>query len=127
MRSLITDKKTTRDEHSTYRDFFYLEISAVHYEPDAKIQETKRKVLETESIPFYLNALDEIAKANNGHLALKRLTWADIYFTAMLGYMNFMAKADLTAKHTNLKKVTETVLAVDSIKKWVAKRPQTDI
>jgi prostaglandin-H2 D-isomerase / glutathione transferase len=73
-----------------------------------------------------LGKLDEIAKENNGHLALKRLTWADLYFTAVSDYMSFMAKQDITEKHANLKKVTTNVLAIDSIKKWVAKRPKTD-
>lgn len=50
-----------------------------------------------------------------------------MYFTAVSGYMNFMAKQDLTEKHANLKKVTTNVLAIDSIKKWVAKRPKTDV
>lgn len=82
--------------------------------------------MNAETIPLYLNKLDEIAKENNGHLALKRLTWADLYFTALSDYMSFAAKQDLLAKHANLKKVSTNVLDIDSIKKWVAKRPKTD-
>ena len=104
----------------------YTEIGVVSYEADPKVQEEKRKVLNTETIPFYLNKLEEIAKENNGHLALNRLTWADLYLTALSDYMNFMAKQDLFEKHANLKKVTTNVLEIDSIKKWVAKRPQTE-
>lgn len=103
----------------------YLEIASVAYEADPKIQEEKRKTLNAETIPFYLQKLDDVAKENNGHLALKRLTWADMYFTAVADYMNYMAKQDLTEKHVHLKKVTTNVLAVESIKKWVAKRPKT--
>jgi prostaglandin-H2 D-isomerase / glutathione transferase len=103
------------------------EIGAVAYEPNEKIQEEKRKILNAETIPFYLEKLDEIAKANNGHLALKRTTWADVYFAGLNDYMNFMAKQDLTAKYPNLKKVTDNVNSIDSIKKWIAKRPKTAV
>ncbi|CRL08049.1 CLUMA_CG020869, isoform B [Clunio marinus] len=58
-------------------------IAAVHYEPNAKIQEEKRKNLNSETIPFYLKKLEEMAKENQGHLALKRRTWADLYFVAL--------------------------------------------
>lgn len=102
----------------------YLEIAAVAYEADPKIQEEKRKTLNAETIPYYLQKLDDVAKENNGHLALKRLTWADIYFTGVSDYLNYIAKMDLTEKHANLKKVQTNVLAIESIKKWVAKRPK---
>lgn len=105
---------------------FTLEIGAVAYESNVTIQEEKRKALNAETIPMYLTKLDEIAKANNGHLALKRTTWADLHFTALSDYMNFMAKQDLTAKYPNLKKVQENVHSIESIKKWVAKRPKTE-
>ena len=101
-------------------------MSAVAYEPNEKIQEEKRKPLNAEVIPFYLSKLDDIAKENNGHLALKRLTWADLFFTAMNGYMSFIAKQDLTANHENLKQVVENVHSIASIKEWVEKRPKTD-
>lgn len=55
------------------------------------------------------------------------MTWADFYFTAILDCMNFHAKKDLTANYENLKKLVDNVLNIDSIKKWVAKRPVTDL
>lgn len=97
------------------------------YEKDPSIQEEKRKTLNAETIPFYLDKLDDIAKENNGHLALKRRTWADFYFAGVHEYMNYMAKKDLIEKHVNLRKVVDNVLAIDSIKNWIAKRPKTDM
>lgn len=41
--------------------------------------------------------------------------------------MNYMTKKDLTADYPNLKQVVDKVLALESIKKWVAKRPQTEL
>jgi len=96
------------------------------YEKDLKVKEEKLKVLNAETIPFYLNKLDEIAKANDGHLALKKLTWADLYFAALLGYLDATLKRNLIENHANLKKVVANVVAINSIKKWVAVRPVTD-
>lgn len=98
----------------------------MNYEADAKVKEQKAKVLNAETIPFYLNKLDEIAKANNGHLALKRATWADVFFTGVVDYMSFMAKQDLTANHPNLKQVYTNTAAIPSIKKWIENRPKTE-
>lgn len=104
-----------------------LEISSVGYEQDPKAQEAKRNTLNNETIPFYLEKLEEIAKENKGHLALKRLTWADVYFTGVIDYMSFASKQDLTANHPNLKKVVEGTSAIEGIKKWIEKRPKTDV
>lgn len=105
----------------------FIEIAVVSYEADEEVQKKKRVTLNAETIPFYLDKLDSIVAANNGYFALGRLTWADLYFTAVLDYMNYMAKTELINKHANLKKLTETVLNLDGIKQWVAKRPKTDL
>jgi len=104
-----------------------LKIAVVSYEADEQIQAKKREPLEAEIIPFYLEKLDSIAKENNGHFALGKLTWADFYFASVLDYMNYMAKFDLIAKYPNLKHVVDNVLKIDSIAKWIAKRPETEL
>jgi prostaglandin-H2 D-isomerase / glutathione transferase len=79
------------------------------------------------TIPFYLEKFDSMLAANNGYFALGKLTWADIYFVGVLDYLNYMAKKDLTENYPNLKKIVETVLAQEGIKKWIEKRPQTEL
>jgi prostaglandin-H2 D-isomerase / glutathione transferase len=101
------------------------EIANWSYEADAKLKAEKRKTFVEEIGPFYLDRLEAIAKANNGHLALGKTTWADLWFTAVLDYLNFMNESNLIANYPNLTKVVQNTLAIDSIKKWVAKRPQT--
>lgn len=105
---------------------FRAKLASVAYEEDASIQEKKRPHLESEVIPFYLKKLEQMATENNGHLALKRTTWADFYFTGMVNYLNHISKTDLTAKSPNLKKVVDNVLAFKNVKEWVEKRPKTD-
>jgi len=106
---------------------FRLKIAVVSYEPDDEVKAKKLITLNTEVIPFYLEKLDNLAKDNNGHLALGKLTWADVYLAGVLDYLNYMAKTDLLENHANLKKVVDTVYALEPIKAWLEKRPQTDV
>lgn len=105
----------------------YVEIAVVSYEADEAVQAAKRIPLENETLPFYLEKLDSIAQQNNGYFALGKLTWADMYFTAVLDYLNYMAKRNLTEGYPNLQKVVDNVLSVDAIKKWVETRPKTEL
>lgn len=57
----------------------------------------------------------------------QQLTWADVFFTALLDTLSFFVKRDMIEGYPNLQAVTENVLAIDSIKEWVAKRPVTDL
>ncbi|CRL03511.1 CLUMA_CG016454, isoform A [Clunio marinus] len=104
---------------------FRWNFAIMHYETDPSIQEIKRKELHDKTIPFYLEKLEKIAKDGNGHFALKRLTWVDVYFAGVIDYLNFMAKKDLLTNCPNLQKVVDNVLALEKIKKWVEKRPKT--
>jgi len=52
-----------------------------------------------------------------------QLSWADLFFVAVLDYLNFMSKIDLLEGRPKLKALKEQVLAVPQIKAWVAKRP----
>jgi len=67
---------------------------------------------------------DEGELKANLHL---QLTWADLYFTAIIDYLNYLAKQDLTANHENLRSVVNNVLSIDSIASWVSERPRTEI
>jgi len=104
---------------------FRARIASGHYESNAVAKEEKMKVIKNEAIPFFLNRLEAIAKANDGHFALKKLTWADLYFTGMINYLNSMAGSNLTENHPYLRKVVENTESTPGIKEWVAKRPQS--
>ena len=56
-----------------------------------------------------------------------QLSWADIYFTAILDYLNYMTKSDLVANHPNLQRVVDNVTSIESIRSWIDKRPKTEI
>lgn len=97
------------------------------YETDEEIKAKKLVTLKAETIPFYLDKLEAIVKENNGHFALAKLTWADMYFAAVLDYLNYMAKYDLIESYPALKGLVESVNNLDSIKAWLEKRPVTDL
>lgn len=50
------------------------EVAIVAYEPDDVVKEKKLITLNNEVIPFYLSKLNVIAKENNDHLALGRVS-----------------------------------------------------
>lgn len=56
-----------------------------------------------------------------------QLTWADLYFTAILDYLTYMVKVDLLEKHPNLQRLVNAVNNLEPIKAWLEKRPQTDV
>jgi glutathione S-transferase len=86
------------------------------------------KVLKEETVPFFLSKLNAIAEANDGHLACKKLTWADLYFAALTGVMKFGAieGEDIWSKYPALRKVVDNVESLDAIKAWIAERPVTE-
>jgi len=108
----------------TYTDF-RMHLAVCHYEQDEAIKEKKFGTLKNETIPFYMSKFEEVVTKNDGHLVGGKLTWADIYFIAMLDYMSVMAKEDLVEKYPKLKALKEHVLALPAIKAWVEKRPET--
>lgn len=54
--------------------YFNLEIAVVSYETDTDVQAKKREPLDNETIPFFLEKLDTVAKENNGHFALGKVS-----------------------------------------------------
>jgi glutathione S-transferase len=111
------------------RDFLrkFSEIAIVAYEPDNDVKEKKMITLKTEVIPFYLTKLNGIAKDNNGHLALNKVTWADVYFAGIVDYLNYLTKTDLLENFPALKQCVEAVVNNDSVKEYITKRPKTDV
>lgn len=53
---------------------YYLEAAVTIYEQDEAIKAKKLEQLTKETIPFYFEKFEAIAKKNNGHLALGRVS-----------------------------------------------------
>ncbi|KAL7738028.1 hypothetical protein ACLKA6_006381 [Drosophila palustris] len=106
---------------------FRLKIAVVSYEPEDEIKEKKLVTLNAEVIPFYLEKLEQTVKDNDGHLALGKLTWADVYFAGICDYMNYMVKRDLLEPYPALRGVVDAINALEPIKAWIEKRPVTEV
>jgi glutathione S-transferase len=60
--------------------FCFAEIALYSYETDEAIKESRKEPLFKETIPYYLQRLDAIVKANNGHLAVGKVELAKFLF-----------------------------------------------
>lgn len=98
-------------------------ITDYYYYSDEKAKAEKKGPLFNETIPFYFKKFDTIVSENNGHLANKKLTWADIHFVAISDTMTFMAEKDILEPYPNLKALRKTVQAYPGVKKYIDKRP----
>ncbi|XP_055298070.1 glutathione S-transferase-like isoform X2 [Sitodiplosis mosellana] len=104
---------------------FDSKLVAAHYEKDDAIKAIKLAAVKDEILPFYLDKFESFAKENNGHLALGKLTWADIFFVAHLDFFNMVAGFNVIADRPNLQNVVSNVSNVESIKAWFEKRPDS--
>lgn len=86
------------------------------------------KKLKEEVFPLFLTKLNEVAEGNDGHMACKRLTWADFYVAALSGVLTFVNQGvNPYDQYPSLKKVVDNVESIESIKKWISERPVTDL
>nr|AAR84628.1 glutathione S-transferase [Gryllotalpa orientalis] len=105
-----------------------LKIANYHYDNDAASKEKKKEPLMKETIPYYMPKFEEQVKRNGGYFVNNKLTWADLYFVAVLDYLNWMVgeKILLEGGPTLNKPTAKLVLEnYHLFKAWIAKRPDT--
>lgn len=111
----------------TEMKLFPIEIGAVHFEADEAAKQKKKETLLGETVPFYLSKLEELASENKGHLAVSKLTWADVFFASMLEVFKVWTGPEVLSQYPNLSKVADNVYNLDAIKAWRTSRPVTDM
>ncbi|XP_049803132.1 glutathione S-transferase-like isoform X2 [Schistocerca nitens] len=104
-----------------------MKIASPAYETDEALKEKKKAAVINESLPFLLPRLDKLVKENGGYLANGKLSWADLYFVALLDALNLMIGFDITKDYSNLSALKNTVLEIPAIKEWIAKRPKNEL
>jgi len=102
-------------------------IASYAYETNEESKAAKYGPLINETIPFYMDKFESIVDKNNGYFVNGKLSWADLFFVAILDYVNYMAKIDLLEGHPKLQALKEQVLAIPQIKTWVEKRPSSQV
>jgi len=93
------------------------------YDPNEESKAAKYGPLIKETIPFYMDKFESIVGENNGYFVNGKLSWADLFFVAILDYLNYMSKIDVLEGRPKLKVLKEQVEAVPQIKAWIEKRP----
>jgi prostaglandin-H2 D-isomerase / glutathione transferase len=68
---------------------FQLEIAIVSYEPDDQVKEKKMITLTQEVIPFYLTKMNSVAKENDGHLVLNKVSSQQLITVAVTSTISF--------------------------------------
>ncbi|BES96367.1 glutathione [Nesidiocoris tenuis] len=86
-------------------------------------EKIKPKIME-EIVPMYMKKFDEIIE-KDGFLANKKLSWADVYFVAILGYFSYMIKDDICKKYEHIRDLRDRIHDIPNIKAWVESRPVT--
>ncbi|CAG9772548.1 unnamed protein product [Ceutorhynchus assimilis] len=82
-----------------------------------------KEKLDKETLPFLLGKLDTWVKESNGYFANNKLSWADLYFFAISGFLDVYHGRELLPGYPNLQALRETVSKIPAIKAWVEKRP----
>ncbi|ERL87704.1 glutathione S-transferase [Dendroctonus ponderosae] len=102
---------------------FRLHFMKHRFESNPEAKQALKEKLEKEIKPLIFGQMDSWAQKNNGYLALGRLTWADVYFVALI--VSFMlSEPELLENYPNLRAMQQNVLSIPRIKAWVEKRPK---
>ncbi|XP_046678837.1 glutathione S-transferase-like isoform X2 [Homalodisca vitripennis] len=112
------------DEIVSVIDEFRVELAKHHSQNYAKENPISKDHFFNEKIPFYMKKLDAHIKKNNGYLANGKLSWADLYFGAMIEHMTDIHGSDITVGYPNIKVLKERVFTLPQIKAWLDKRPE---
>ncbi|XP_043252563.1 glutathione S-transferase-like [Colletes gigas] len=123
-----TDLDTLRIDAiaNALHDFRKIVISYYYKEQDPALKAKKKVEVLGQTVPFYLNKLEELAKNNDGYLHGGQLSYADLFFVAISDAINTGYEADITKDKPHLKALKEKVLALPSIKAYVEKRPKLE-
>ncbi|XP_050440184.1 glutathione S-transferase-like [Adelges cooleyi] len=100
-------------------------LAGYFYDANEESKKLKYEPLLKETIPFYMDKFESIVAENKGYFVNGKLTWADLFFVAVLDYLNYMAGIDLLDGRPQLQALKATVVAIPQIKAWIAKRPVT--
>lgn len=98
-------------------------IAAFNVEKDKSRKQALKDQLILEIIPFYLGKMNTVAEPEKGYLCLGRLTWADLYFVALLDYMVGVMEMDILEHFPHLQNLRSSVSALPQIQDWLRKRP----
>uniref|UniRef100_A0A069DPE0 glutathione transferase n=1 Tax=Panstrongylus megistus TaxID=65343 RepID=A0A069DPE0_9HEMI len=102
-------------------------MSHFYRQLDDESREKKRPELLNETIPFYLERLDNIIKNNGGYFVNNKLTWVDFYFAGFSETIEGMLGEKICEKYSNISQHRKKLYNIPEIQNWISKRPSTMI
>lgn len=103
------------------------QLASYHYDQNPATKAPKKEPLQKETVPFFLSRFDKIVGENGGYFVGGQLTWADVFFVSISGYLQKMSGGlDFFNDYPNLKALKAKVVAVPQFKAWIAKRPASE-
>ncbi|XP_046392670.1 glutathione S-transferase-like [Ischnura elegans] len=122
------------DEHQLSCDIvvdtitdYRLHFKDVHFCDDPVLKSQKRERLIIETTPFYLSRFETLVNTNGGFFVGAQLTWSDLYFAAILCFMESLLQRNLLDGYPTLESLRTKVNNLDGVKEWIASRPKTDL
>ncbi|XP_012276413.1 glutathione S-transferase [Orussus abietinus] len=98
---------------------------ALFFREDDPVQKAKKKAETVKNTaPFYLNRFEDLVKSNDGYFHGGKLSYADIYFVAILDFYNYCLEFDVTKDRPHLRTLKEKVQSIPKIKEWLNNRPK---
>lgn len=87
----------------------------------------KAQKLEEIMGPKWFAKFEAIVLANEGkYLVGKQITWADLYFAAVVNSGLIHSKVDFLSTYPDLKAYLNSVLSIPQIQSYLDKRPKTE-
>ena len=106
---------------------FKKKMTAMHFEKDEEKKATLKKELGETVLPPFLGAMEKLAASNtceDGWFYGAKVSYVDFQFTHVMGYIQPDVPTILD-KFPALKKLTESVVKLPNIAKWIKERPET--
>ena len=106
---------------------FKRKLGAAYMEKDEEKKATLKKELVETLLPRFLGALEKLAASNtcaDGWFCGAKVSYVDFLFTTAMSYVK-MEAPNVLDNFPALKKLTESVLKLPNIAKWVKERPET--
>ncbi|XP_066264603.1 glutathione S-transferase 1-like isoform X2 [Branchiostoma lanceolatum] len=93
-------------------------------EKDENKKEELKREFEEKTLPAALDRFEKLASAE-GYFAGNSLTWADVNFFTLFGFVDILMPGDHLKGYVNLNKVTGNVSSNPGIAIWLKERPES--
>ncbi|XP_064616477.1 glutathione S-transferase-like [Liolophura sinensis] len=118
------------DQYTGAIEDLFVATARIHFEKDASRKAEDLKKYKEGTASGFLQPFEAtLAKSSSGFLVGSGLTYADLCFFNLLGFMEGMLKEDakaITSTFPNIQKHRQKIESLPKIAEWIKKRPAND-